>query len=58
MDKAVVQQCIQMCTQAANNLRTATNQVTDPATRDMLTEGARHIELCIRECEHATQVAP
>lgn len=52
-----VQQCIQQCIQAANSLRTAANGVPDSAVRDMLTQGAHHIELCIRGCEQVSQMA-
>ncbi len=52
-----IQQCVQNCTQAANTLRFATNGVTDPAVRDMLTQGAHHIELCIRSCTNAVMQA-
>jgi len=46
-----VQQCIQDCTRVANDLRSAANTVNNSGIRDMLTEGARHVELCIRQCE-------
>lgn len=49
-----IQQCVQDCTQAANMLRSAANGVNNAGVRDMLTQGAHHIELCIRTCEHAT----
>ncbi|MCL6560008.1 MAG: hypothetical protein K6U74_14705 [Firmicutes bacterium] len=52
-NKQEIQQCIQACTQAANQLRTVANGVNNSAVRDMLTEGARHVELCIRQCESA-----
>lgn len=55
-DKQVIKKCIDDCTQAANNLRTATNSVTDPAVRDMLTQGAHHIEQCIRQCDMASKM--
>jgi hypothetical protein len=55
-DKQAIKQCIDDCTQAANNLRTATNSVTDPAIRDMLTQGAHHIEQCIRQCDTASKM--
>lgn len=48
-----IQQCVQTCTQAANTLRSAANGVTDAGVRDMLTQGAHHIEMCIRSCENA-----
>lgn len=51
-----INQCIQTCTQAANSLRSTANTVTDPGVRDMLTQGAHHIEQCIRLCQSATQM--
>lgn len=55
-DKQAIKQCIDNCTQAANSLRTATNSVTDSAIRDMLTQGAHHIEQCIRQCDTASKM--
>lgn len=52
-NKQEVQNCIQACTQVANLLRTAANGVNNAGVRDMLTQGAHHVELCIRECETA-----
>lgn len=49
-----IQQCVQNCTQSANMLRSAANGVNNAGVRDMLTQGAHHIELCIRSCENAT----
>lgn len=48
-----IQQCVQTCTQAANMLRSTANGVNNAGVRDMLTQGAHHIELCIRTCENA-----
>lgn len=48
-----VQQCIMTCTQAANALRLSANGVNNAGIRDMLTQGAHHVELCIRQCESA-----
>lgn len=52
-----IQQCIQQCLQAANGLRSAANAVPDSAVRTMLTEGASHIEQCIRGCEQTIQMS-
>lgn len=52
-NKQEIHQCVQSCMQVANQLRTAANGVNNAAVRDMLTEGARHVELCIRQCESA-----
>lgn len=48
-----IQQCVQSCTQSANMLRSAANGVNNAGVRDMLTQGAHHIELCVRSCENA-----
>lgn len=55
-DKQAITQCVQMCTQTANNLRSSANGVNNAGVRDMLTQGAHHIELCIRQCESAMQM--
>lgn len=55
-DRQAIKQCVDSCTQAANQLRTATNSVTDPAIRSMLTQGANHIETCIRQCDMAAKM--
>lgn len=52
-NKQEIQQCIEMCTQAANMLRSAANSIPNSAPREMATLGAGHIEMCIRSCEHA-----
>ncbi|KJS88755.1 MAG: hypothetical protein JM58_00305 [Peptococcaceae bacterium BICA1-8] len=52
-DIQAIQQCTQTCTQAANMLRSAANGVNNAGIRDMMTQGAHHIELCIRSCESA-----
>lgn len=55
-DKQAIKHCVDMCTQAANNLRSTANGIADPGVRDMLTQGAHHIELCIRQCDTAMAV--
>ncbi len=52
-NKQEIQQCIQACTQVANQLRLSANGVNNAGIRDMLTQGAHHVELCIRQCESA-----
>ncbi|MEW6725970.1 MAG: hypothetical protein AB1327_03295 [Bacillota bacterium] len=52
-NKQEIQQCIQACTQVANQLRSSANGVNNAGIRDMLTQGAHHVELCIRQCESA-----
>lgn len=56
-NKQEVQQCIDMCTQAANTLRSAANTIPNSASREMATLGAGHIEMCIRSCEHAKNMS-
>lgn len=51
-----LQQCIQGCTDVANRLRSAANEVDNAGIRDMLTQGAHHVELCIRQCESAMMI--
>jgi len=55
-DKQAIKQCADTCTQVANQLRSTTNSVNDPVVRDMLTQGAHHIELCIRQCDMAVKM--
>jgi hypothetical protein len=50
-----IQQCIQTCHQQANELRSLANQAPETSLRNMLTEGAHHIEMCIRECEFCVE---
>lgn len=50
-----IQQVIQQAQRLANDLRSLANQSTDRVSRDSLTEGAHHLEMCVRECEHTSQ---
>lgn len=52
-----IQQCITNCTNTANMLRTAANAIPNAGVREMVTFGATHIEMCIRQCEHASMQA-
>lgn len=54
-DKQQLQQCITDCTNTANMLRSTTNNVQMASIREMLTQGAGHIEMCIRQCENANK---
>ncbi|MDA8335755.1 MAG: hypothetical protein M0Z41_12360 [Peptococcaceae bacterium] len=54
-NKQAVMQCIQNCTNNANNLRSAANMINNAGVRDMVTQGAHHIEQCIRQCESVIQ---
>ena len=51
--RQAVAQCIQQCVQAANQLRSAVNQIPDNRAREMATSAAAHIEMCIHSCEEA-----
>lgn len=55
-NKQQVAQCVQTCTKAANDLRSAANGINNAGVRDMLTQGAHHIEQCIRQCESVMQM--
>ena len=55
-NKQAVTQCIQTCNKAANDLRSAANEVTNSGVREMITMGAGHIEMCIRQCESLIQM--
>lgn len=52
-----IQQCINDCQQTMNQLRSLANQAANPQARDMLNEGAHHLELCVTECQYAAQRA-
>ena len=55
-NKQAVMQCIQTCTKAANDLRSSANGVNNAGVREMLTLGAGHVEMCIRQCEGIMQM--
>lgn len=48
-----IARCVQECIQAANQLRSAANQIPDNRAREMATSAAAHIEMCIHSCEDA-----
>lgn len=52
--KHEIQQCITDCTNAANMIRTSANSIPKSSIREMLTLGAGHIEMCIRQCENVS----
>lgn len=54
-NKQAIMQCAQTCTQAANNLRSTANGINNTGLRDMLTQGAHHLDLCIEECQYTLQ---
>jgi hypothetical protein len=56
-NKQQIQKCISDCTDAANMLRSSANSVPKASIREMLTQGAGHIEMCIRQCENASMQA-
>lgn len=45
--------CIQLCQQTAQQLRTLAARSVDPVVRDKLNEGAHHLDLCVSECRFA-----
>lgn len=52
-----IAQCVQQCLQAANQLRSAANQINDNRAREMATSAAVHVEMCIHQCEDAMRSA-
>lgn len=50
-----IQDCIQHCNQVSNQLRSLANQSQDSTLRNMLTESANHMEMCIKKCEFSSQ---
>ncbi|BAS29264.1 hypothetical protein [Limnochorda pilosa] len=50
-----VQDCINTCTQLANEIRSVANGVQEQRSRYMLTEAAGHVEICIDTCNQAQQ---
>jgi hypothetical protein len=52
--KQDIQQCIDDCTNAANMIRSSANAIPKSNIREMLTLGAGHIEMCIRQCENVS----
>lgn len=48
-----VQQCRDHCEQLANQIRSIANQTKEQRSREMLTQGASHLEMCIHNCDQA-----
>lgn len=48
-----VKQCRDDCEKLANQIRTIANNTTDQRSREMLTLGASHLEMCIHSCDEA-----
>jgi len=46
-----VQQCRDNCEKIANEIRTIANRIPDQRSREMLTLGASHMEMCIHSCD-------
>ncbi len=46
-----LQQCRDQCQQVANQIRTIANDVPDQRSKEMLTLGAGHLEMCIHQCD-------
>lgn len=45
--------CRNHCEQVANQIRNIANNSTDQRSREMLTHGAGHLEMCIHNCDEA-----
>lgn len=48
-----VKQCRDHCEQLANQIRSIANKTTDQRSREMLTMGAGHLEMCIHNCDQS-----
>jgi len=46
-----VKQCRDHCEQLANQIRTMANSTSEQRSREMLTLGASHLEMCIHTCD-------
>lgn len=52
-----IRQCIDQCTQLANQLRSLSKNSQNQMMSDHLFEGAHHIDLCVTECSYPVQKA-
>ncbi len=52
-----VQNCIDRCTQTAQQIRTIANGIVDHRARHALAEADRHIEMCIHSCLDAKHIS-
>jgi CRISPR/Cas system CMR-associated protein Cmr1 (group 7 of RAMP superfamily) len=50
-----IQQCIQKCQNAAQQLENMANQETNVQIKSMLKEAAHHLDLCIEECQFSME---
>ena len=50
-----IKNCIQDCTNTANNLRSMANTETNMQVKNALIEGAHHLDLCVTECQYSVQ---
>ena len=48
-----IQQCRDNCEKIANQIRSIANNTNDQRSREMLTLGAGHLEMCIHKCDQA-----
>jgi hypothetical protein len=46
-------ECREHCEQLSNQIRSIANKTTDQRSREMLTLGAGHLEMCIHNCDEA-----
>lgn len=56
--KQKIQQCIQDCQNAMNQIQSLANQAADTKLKSTLMESAHHLDMCMRECEFASKQAP
>ncbi|BAS29265.1 hypothetical protein [Limnochorda pilosa] len=50
-----IQACIQRCQQVMQQLQQLSASTPDQRVRDLLQEGAHHLQLCVTECQFAAQ---
>jgi hypothetical protein len=48
-----IKECRDHCEQTANQIRSIANNTKDQRSREMLTMGAGHLEMCIHTCDEA-----
>lgn len=48
-----LKECRDHCEQIANQIRSIANNIMDQRSREMLTLGAGHLEMCIHNCDQA-----
>ncbi len=51
-----IKQCRDHCEQLANQIRGIANKTTDQRSREVLTLGAGHLEMCIHSCDQSLKM--